>query len=596
MSPSSCARALSAAWLSITLMAGVGEAQIPAGRMSAPNGYPKDFAVVKREGLFHVFHIEAGAAGDFNYLGHQTSPDLYHWTVQPNVLIAERSDWNPDFVWAPSIIEHDGTYWMFYTGVRRRAESSCPGAPIQQMGVATSTNLMDWTLQPESWLDPTEVGWALQPQDSCAYPSFGGFRDPFVVWDSDTNQWVMLYVTIPSADSTAGNVPQAGLYDPDRYVIGMGKAPMDFAADSDWVDLGALWSTHQAYPNGGGMKTWESPHAFARTWQGQPLWFLFASTGQGLGVDGVSFMTGPKLTLSGLQKKGKPGWTWRGSINNLQIRDQYGALNQPSGWFATEYFRDSETGLEYFANCRIPFLEFRQLKWRIANDGFDLDQPFAIRELLPQPTAAMVGQSIDLSIRAVNVNDGGPPKMARLEVLNVSVAGESLGVSTPASVGLPDSLPITSDVTHVTWIASAPMEPVRRYRVRLAPPATDVQSEIVTVYVPSRGGERPGDPHETKLGTVEERDELRLAARGTPGPLPILSFHLPDRSSVRLDLYDLRGRKVRRLFDRDLPRGSFDVMWDGRDDRGARLRDGVYFVRLETTGGRRQTRLVLLAR
>jgi sucrose-6-phosphate hydrolase SacC (GH32 family) len=108
-------------------MAGVGEAQIPAGRMSAPNGYPKDFAVVKREGLFHVFHIEAGAAGDFNYLGHQTSPDLYHWTVQPNVLIAERSDWNPDFVWAPSIIERDGTYWMFYTGVRQARGIVLPG-------------------------------------------------------------------------------------------------------------------------------------------------------------------------------------------------------------------------------------------------------------------------------------------------------------------------------------------------------------------------------------------------------------------------------------------------------------------------------------
>ena len=69
---------------------GPAQAQITAGTMAAPNGYAKDFSIVKREGRFHVFYIEAGPGGDFNYLGHQTSADLYHWTVEPNVLVAGR--------------------------------------------------------------------------------------------------------------------------------------------------------------------------------------------------------------------------------------------------------------------------------------------------------------------------------------------------------------------------------------------------------------------------------------------------------------------------------------------------------------------------
>lgn len=572
-------------------------AEIPAGRLVAPNGYPKDFSLVKRDGRFHVFYIEAGPQGDFNYLGHQTSADLYHWTLEPNVLVADRSDWNPDFVWAPSIVERDGTYWMFYTGVRRRPEGGCPGAPYQQIGVATSTDLTQWTMEPESWLDPGEVPWALQPLDSCTYASFGGFRDPYVVWDPATDQWLMLYVTVPSPDSTLANVPHPGSYNPDRFVVGLGRAPAAFATDSDWTNLGALWITHAAFPGGPAMTTWESPHVFRRAWQGEDLWFLFASTGRSTSVEGVYFMTGPSLTLSRFQKKGRTGWTWRGHIGTLQMRDQYGQSNSTFGWFATEYFRDPETNLEYFANVSIPTLEFRQLKWRTTDYGFDLEQPFAVKEIVTQPSSVRAGQVIDVELRARNANDGAGPKVARLEVLRVDVEGESLSVVAPAEVGLPDSVVIISDVTHVTWIARSPASPPLRLRLRLAAPATEVQSQVVTLWGPDGGAfDRPGDgsPMESSEPALPRSDGLSVHALGAPGSAPVLALQLPGRSVVKLVLYDLRGRRVRRLLERELPRGASNVTWDARDESGARLPAGVYFVRFETTFGTRSARLVLL--
>jgi hypothetical protein len=573
-------------------------AQIPAGLLSAPNGYPKDFALVKRQGLFHVFYIESRPEGDFNYLGHQTSPDLYHWTLKPNVLVGDRADWNADFVWAPSIVQRDSTYWMFYTGVRKRSEGSCLGAPFQRIGVATSTDLDSWTMEPESWLGPLEVPWAVQEADSCLNPSAGSFRDPCVVWDPSTQQWVMLYVTVPRADSTAANIPHPGAYDPARYVVGEAHAPEPFAADSDWTDLQALWITDGAYPNGPGMTTWESPHAFSRMWQGDTLWFLFATTSTPTIAPGVTFMTGPSLTLSRFQKKGRTGWTWRGSITSLQIQDQYGHANLPIGWFASEYFHDPETGLEYFSNAHFPNLEFRQLKWRTSSDGFDLEQPFAIKELTIQPFSVVGGQSVDLTFRSVNSQDGAGPKAARLEALSVGADGESLGVMAPAEVGLPDSVVIAADVTHLPWKTLPPASPPLRLRVRLAAPWTEVGADVV-IFAPYPPRHDPlGEQHE--YGRAQPAPGVEappwIRARHPASGGAVLAFHVARRGATRLTVFDLHGRQVRLLLDRDLPRGDYEVSWDERDEAGGRAPAGIYFARLETGEGARVARIMLLRR
>jgi len=58
-------------------------------------------------------------------------------------------------------------------------------------------------------------------------------------------------------------------------------------------------------------------------------------------------------------------------------------------------------------------------------------------------------------------------------------------------------------------------------------------------------------------------------------------------SACRLDLaiFDLAGRRVRLLLAgaRSEP-GQHGVSWDGRDDTGARVREGVYLVRLRVAG------------
>lgn len=73
--------------------------------------------------------------------------------------------------------------------------------------------------------------------------------------------------------------------------------------------------------------------------------------------------------------------------------------------------------------------------------------------------------------------------------------------------------------------------------------------------------------------------------RNTPNPFnPRTTIHyaLPERSPVRLAVYDLRGRHVRTLVDEEIDGGEHSVEWDGRDRGGRSVASGVYFYRLDT--------------
>jgi hypothetical protein len=80
-----------------------------------------------------------------------------------------------------------------------------------------------------------------------------------------------------------------------------------------------------------------------------------------------------------------------------------------------------------------------------------------------------------------------------------------------------------------------------------------------------------------------ERLPVRVAA---PFPNPFASavtvgFSLAEPGPVRIEVYDLQGRPVRKLLDRILEAGDHVAGWDGEDDLGRRLPPGMYFYRLE---------------
>jgi hypothetical protein len=77
-------------------------------------------------------------------------------------------------------------------------------------------------------------------------------------------------------------------------------------------------------------------------------------------------------------------------------------------------------------------------------------------------------------------------------------------------------------------------------------------------------------------------------------PSTTISFTLPQRSPVRIDLYNIVGQKVTTISDKVLPAGSHQVYWDGTDQNGQEIATGIYFYRLEARDFVETKKMVLL--
>ena len=70
---------------------------------------------------------------------------------------------------------------------------------------------------------------------------------------------------------------------------------------------------------------------------------------------------------------------------------------------------------------------------------------------------------------------------------------------------------------------------------------------------------------------------------------------ISEQSNVKVVVYDILGKEIKLLFDKNLPAGEYTVQWDGKDDEGNILPGGVYFIRM-TAGKYRKTIKTILLR
>lgn len=69
---------------------------------------------------------------------------------------------------------------------------------------------------------------------------------------------------------------------------------------------------------------------------------------------------------------------------------------------------------------------------------------------------------------------------------------------------------------------------------------------------------------------------------------------LPDKGTLRLTVFNLRGQAVRRICDAEKSSGIHSFDFDGRDDRGTPLATGIYILRMESAGKSLSRKLSLI--
>jgi hypothetical protein len=63
-------------------------------------------------------------------------------------------------------------------------------------------------------------------------------------------------------------------------------------------------------------------------------------------------------------------------------------------------------------------------------------------------------------------------------------------------------------------------------------------------------------------------------------PETIIEYRVPKRGRVELNIYNMLGQKIRTLVNDDMPAGTYQVFWNGRDDSGNMVATGIYLYQL----------------
>ncbi len=77
-------------------------------------------------------------------------------------------------------------------------------------------------------------------------------------------------------------------------------------------------------------------------------------------------------------------------------------------------------------------------------------------------------------------------------------------------------------------------------------------------------------------------------------PVTRVSFSLKKKGRISMRVYDVSGRLVRVLVDEVREAGSYEVVWDGANDRGRKTASGIYFCRMEADEYQRTVKMVQL--
>jgi hypothetical protein len=66
------------------------------------------------------------------------------------------------------------------------------------------------------------------------------------------------------------------------------------------------------------------------------------------------------------------------------------------------------------------------------------------------------------------------------------------------------------------------------------------------------------------------------------------------RSAVKIDIYNIKGQKIRSLLNENLKSGNHSIVWNGKDDLGNECSSGIYFYLMKTNDFTSAKRMLLL--
>jgi hypothetical protein len=77
-------------------------------------------------------------------------------------------------------------------------------------------------------------------------------------------------------------------------------------------------------------------------------------------------------------------------------------------------------------------------------------------------------------------------------------------------------------------------------------------------------------------------------------PQTTISFSLAKSEQVSIEIFNIKGQKVKTVLDQLLTDGQHEVVWDGKNQYGKSVSSGVYFYRMQTTDYQAMKKMIMI--
>jgi hypothetical protein len=169
----------------------------------------------------------------------------------------------------------------------------------------------------------------------------------------------------------------------------------------------------------------------------------------------------------------------------------------------------------------------------------------------------------------------------------------------------PDTCWKTLDVTSCVRADLLAKRNRSQYRMRFAVNTDfDMRGDAVSFHSGNSSVvlKRPRVIIDYVVGVAEQPEMPLLPSKTTLSkcsPTPFsnnayISYSLSKPETVELNVYNLNGKLIRRLVNKQQNSGHYQVCWDGRDNLGKNLPNGVYFYQLKTNGNRITKKTIII--
>jgi hypothetical protein len=94
--------------------------------------------------------------------------------------------------------------------------------------------------------------------------------------------------------------------------------------------------------------------------------------------------------------------------------------------------------------------------------------------------------------------------------------------------------------------------------------------------------------------TMPDRFDLGQNYPNPFNPCTIIEYQLPKASTVSIKIYNILGKLVKELINRNIQAGYHKIDWDGTDQNGRFAAQGIYFYIMKVSGGFRDSKKMIL--